>query len=507
MSQHHQRVRIWRFLCLALLTVFAWGCSKSKAPAEKVGKKAAALNVIEPEEIFGFEDIGLWSSSTAQLSATTDHVQGQQALAVTGVNYNVFTSAPIRYFPLQTNKVIVSVKLPPEQPNPWWFGDVQMFVEAPSVGIYNQYLGYVALTGHPTGQFFDVEFTIPDVVYQALSQPYQDLIVRLVLNVPYDATGTYVFDNIRFGGLSPDAIPPAEVFGRCFPISVDMLEQRVEVRCGQAVQSANNPVNSPFSGALTVTRFALPLSDPMSKRLVKTATIAHTAGMPITFVYQPKGENAIAGCADASCRVPIFFLVSKTTAPCPAFNPFQPNAEFCTPSCPCHVGQVHCDSQADCSGDLVCRPNSGAAYGLPATFATCQPKQCSVGACDGVNNCQCFIGEPCDPTHDPKDCAGLLICDPTSNTCQQCPQFDPSAPHANFCTAQCPCGRAQGDCDPMDADGVILPDGSDDGSPGDPAASNQCRNLARCVVDVGASYGLSAEDDVCLPIYETTLFP
>ncbi len=44
---------------------------------------------------------------------------------------------------------------------------------------------------------------------------------------------------------------------------------------------------------------------------------------------------------------------------------------FCSPSCPCNLGQGDCDTDADCLGDLVCGTDNGAASGCGATVDVC----------------------------------------------------------------------------------------------------------------------------------------
>ena len=86
-----------------------------------------------------------------------------------------------------------------------------------------------------------------------------------------------------------------------------------------------------------------------------------------------------------------------------------------------------CDSASDCAGDAICVQDVGGDYGYE----------------DGVDVCELPVG------------------------------------HWDYCSADMPCGHAQGDCD-SDAD---------------------CVDGAFCVDNAGASYGFDADVDVCeLPL-------
>ncbi|MFO0722773.1 MAG: trypsin-like serine protease [Myxococcota bacterium] len=56
---------------------------------------------------------------------------------------------------------------------------------------------------------------------------------------------------------------------------------------------------------------------------------------------------------------------------CGRFDPTRPDTGFCTPLCPCGIGQGDCDSDADCRGGLVCAHDRGALVGLPADYDIC----------------------------------------------------------------------------------------------------------------------------------------
>ena len=152
-------------------------------------------------DVFGFEDAALWASS-AQLSSSDLRVQALRSLAVRGGGFRLISSVPVGGFELTGNTVAVAIRLPLEQPNVFWFGNLELIVDAPSVGLVNHSVGGVGLTGLPLGQFVDLEFPLSQSALDALGGDFDDMVVRLALNVPVDALGTYRLDNLRLGGVS-----------------------------------------------------------------------------------------------------------------------------------------------------------------------------------------------------------------------------------------------------------------------------------------------------------------
>ena len=116
-------------VCWSILAFGFGGCGADRG-APEIELSRHALTVVDPGRVFGFEDVSLWTSTTATLTTSADHVQGLASLDMKGTNYNAITSAPLSTFGLRNNKATYAIKLPQQQPNPWWFGDTQMFVDA-----------------------------------------------------------------------------------------------------------------------------------------------------------------------------------------------------------------------------------------------------------------------------------------------------------------------------------------------------------------------------------------
>jgi hypothetical protein len=206
--------KLWRarrHIGRAVIAAELLGCSHSvEPPSEKTGSLREALTAspCANETILGFESAADWTVSSGAKSLSTVHTQGQFSLSVASpVNYTTLVSAPLNSSDTALAGLAVGtsfqidVELPTQQPNPSWFGTLQMFISSPSRGVFNQYLGLVELTGTPLGVFQTFTFTIPNNVAIALAgQTYSDLTLTLALNVPSSGTGDYLFDNLRILG-------------------------------------------------------------------------------------------------------------------------------------------------------------------------------------------------------------------------------------------------------------------------------------------------------------------
>jgi hypothetical protein len=166
------------------------------ASVNNPGAACAGLSPIQV--LMGFEDLG-WTSTQAQLSLSPSlHTQGCYALNVAGSGYMVVNSAPFAT-PLTgvTSTLKLDVYVPPAQPNPFWFGAVQLYASCPSAGMNNAYLGQAELTGKPTGAFSTVSYSVPSNVRTTLLGSTNGCFFSVAVNV--NATPTpVVLDNLRF---------------------------------------------------------------------------------------------------------------------------------------------------------------------------------------------------------------------------------------------------------------------------------------------------------------------
>lgn len=159
---------------------------------------------------------------------------------------------------------------------------------------------------------------------------------------------------------------------------------------------------------------------------------------------------------------------------------------YCTPECPCDHGLGDCDDPEDCTTGF-CLIDAGLAFGYDDPEVDVCSNECPTVGVGAGNFCspECPCGHGQGDCDGPEDCttglclrdAGLAFgfaereIDVCSNVC---PIIGNGA--GNFCTPECPCSGAMGDCD-SDAD---------------------CKPGLICVHNVGASFGQPADNDVCL---------
>jgi hypothetical protein len=180
----------------------AFPLASSSEAVEKLYKKIFMVPTSMPG-FTGFEDPkNPWTSDVAILSQNTQNkTQGLSSLQVVGSGYMPILSPVFNTsdFGVYSNQVSFDVWIPANQPNPWWIGQSQMFVDLPSAGINNQPLGGIELTSLNLGAWNTLTFTLPEAVVTALADDKPNMQFTIVLNV--NATvEPFLVDNFRFTG-------------------------------------------------------------------------------------------------------------------------------------------------------------------------------------------------------------------------------------------------------------------------------------------------------------------
>jgi FtsP/CotA-like multicopper oxidase with cupredoxin domain len=169
------------------------------------------LDRVGNADIFGFEDPNDFSSSTVTLGSSSNHTEGSASVSVKAGGYNVLKSATFEL----TNKLGASISLdlflPPQQPNPYWLGAVQLYVECPSKSVYNAFVSQVELTGKTPNAFNRLSFPVSAAIADQIGS-CRDFNFSVALNVPIDATGTYLFDNVQGVTKTPNSPLPRGEF-------------------------------------------------------------------------------------------------------------------------------------------------------------------------------------------------------------------------------------------------------------------------------------------------------
>lgn len=178
---------------LSMLGIAA-SCSGPPVVGEEgdLGTIDSALSTPSP---LSFDDPSTWRGPGTLTTNTTVRTEGAASLAVTPNNYSLYESVPFE-FSGRARTILLDLQLPTTQPNPWWYGAVQLYVESPSANLYNAWIGQVELTGRPLGTFNSLSFAVPSWVADRLAGGTKDLKIRIALNVP-GAPGVYLLDNLR----------------------------------------------------------------------------------------------------------------------------------------------------------------------------------------------------------------------------------------------------------------------------------------------------------------------
>ena len=201
-------------LLLSAAFIASCGNVEDAADADEVETRSGALTAAGAR-VLGFETpqadwTVIWGGQ-GTITASPIHTEGSFSLAINARNFVPVQSVKIESLgPNVGSTVSYDLRLPPEQPNQFWFGTTQLYINLPSQGISNAFIGQVELTGKPLSQFVPIQYTLPANIVTALRATYNDLQVIVVINVPFNATGTYRIDNLQFAGASPP-VPPVNV--------------------------------------------------------------------------------------------------------------------------------------------------------------------------------------------------------------------------------------------------------------------------------------------------------
>jgi hypothetical protein len=226
----------------------------------------------DPVVDLGFETLAGWTSPQASLSlATTPMTEGQRSLLVgnvTGSTEIISENFSANLAPQGATRFLVDLWIPSNQPNPTFVGSLNAIIMIPSAGINIANLGAIQLTGLPQNQFRTLEFLMPANLRTALDGNFNDVSIRLVLNVN-SGSGPWYIDNVRFA--PPGAVEP--------PASVEPILSFEDVSKWSSPQVTLTLVTSPKTHLTKALRFPpVPgwteaISVPFS-----TATLAATQG-------------------------------------------------------------------------------------------------------------------------------------------------------------------------------------------------------------------------------------
>lgn len=160
-------------------------------------------------DVLGFEALADWAfasgASASVVGLNSSRTQGSNSFEIAVQGSAQLNSAPVSSIGAVSPIILLDIQLPTNQANPSAYGDVQMFVNSPSLGVNQVPLGDVPLTGLALGTWQTLAFQIPSATASAIAHGiYSDLTFSIVLNVNASESGHYLLDNIR---TLPDVVP------------------------------------------------------------------------------------------------------------------------------------------------------------------------------------------------------------------------------------------------------------------------------------------------------------
>jgi hypothetical protein len=155
--------------------------------------------VVHSNAIPGFEDASLWSASAGALSNVSSPItEGAAALQLTGVGYTTLRSAAVTSNDVTIGSKIAFDILLPQLENGSWYGQAQVYLNSPSRGVYDAYVGAQALSGLPLEAYNTVTLALPASAASSLKAgAFNDLTLKIVLDLP-SGSGRHLLDNFRF---------------------------------------------------------------------------------------------------------------------------------------------------------------------------------------------------------------------------------------------------------------------------------------------------------------------
>lgn len=145
--------------------------------------------------VLGFENASQWLVSAGTVTTSTQTTQGAAALGIAGFYYTELTSTPLGTLTSVGSTASVDIR----PPSALSYGQAQLYIDAPSVGLHMVYVGQANLVGSAANTFRTLSFSVPANIVTALRGTYSDLRLKLTINGPSSAQ-PYVLDNFRFSG-------------------------------------------------------------------------------------------------------------------------------------------------------------------------------------------------------------------------------------------------------------------------------------------------------------------
>lgn len=219
-------------------------------PELEPADNTASLRLVVQPSFFGFEDaskawVVSYTNGQAILATVSSPVRSGVAALALDCGYQQFESPVFDTSDLEVtgDQVLVGVFVPDEQAT-GWVGQLGLFVDIASAGIWNQFVGEVGLTNLQREVWTDVVFFLPSEVSDALSGDFPDARLRLSRNIA-TCGAPVTIDDVRFGGTTTlrtdfhsEPSPPATVLTSSI-LSFDNLDDWNSSQVTLTIDSTN----------------------------------------------------------------------------------------------------------------------------------------------------------------------------------------------------------------------------------------------------------------------------
>jgi hypothetical protein len=149
-----------------------------------------------------------WACSGGSPVSISDRTEGIASMQMRSAGYSACQSQAFSCDEITTSdEILIDVKLPTTLPNPYWVGDVSLYVEVPSAGLYNDWVGMSILTGLPKGQWVTISIAPTGAMLTALAGNCGDARIKFALNT---SAQNVLIDNIRFKSTAFSMTMPIE---------------------------------------------------------------------------------------------------------------------------------------------------------------------------------------------------------------------------------------------------------------------------------------------------------
>jgi hypothetical protein len=149
--------------------------------------------------VLGFESPAYWSTTAGALASVSSPItQGAAALQVSGIGYATLRSTAVSSRDVAVGSKLAFDMLLPSQENGSWYGQAQVYLNSPTRGVYDAFIGSVNLSGLPLETYQTLTLTLPaQTVTNLEAGAFDDLTVKIVLDLP-SGSGRHLLDNFRF---------------------------------------------------------------------------------------------------------------------------------------------------------------------------------------------------------------------------------------------------------------------------------------------------------------------